>query len=529
MRVTLRPLWLIGAILALPVAPSLAQSAPPTVTLSTFEATRGSVLNFTVTGLVDAPKKITLSFGACSGPPDTTATKPEAFSARVPDKLPLGRYTVRVAFDQQPPVVVQVPGHDDQLRVVPDTRLPLKLTAVHPTVAYPRGGTYTLDVYGDGFGSIAADSLLVLDSEDLEVEGAMSALACQPPGSRTSQAVRALVLGPHHVRFEGVPQRAASRVKVQLRVGGELSPETFDVTFSRVREGTPRLWAGGVIALLIVLVAGILSRKSPGHDAIAGEPLRLGEVLLLDRATDTYSLSQFQFYWWTALAIFGYLYLTIVRSLIHGQFDFAPFPEGLPGIIFVSAGTTVLSQGITTAKGPKGAGAVQPGFADLISSGGLVVADRLQYFLWTLVAGSIFVFLVVLHDTGTLEELPKIPEQFLYLMGISAFGYLGGKVARKAGPVIDTIVPNVQRDTTGQPAQLQLTIQGRSLSKDASIQIDTQDAPLAQVTSDARATEAEASTLTVNLPTPQAQWVTGDHEVTVINDDGQRAVWKYTL
>ena len=78
-----------------------------------------------------------------------------------------------------------------------------------------------------------------------------------------------------------------------------------------------------------------------------------------------------------------------------------------------------------------------------------------------------FIFLIVIRDPGQIQDLPKIPEGFLYLMGISSFGYLGGKLARKPGPIIDEIL--------AEKSSLKLTIKGRNLSKDAMFRIDSDD------------------------------------------------------
>jgi hypothetical protein len=100
-------------------------------------------------------------------------------------------------------------------------------------------------------------------------------------------------------------------------------------------------------------------------------------MLFLDPETDTYSLSKLQFYLWTVASLFAYAYLVIGR--IHVQFASWPdVPSTPPGIIAVSAGTAVGSQLITTFQGSKGAGAESPSIADLITSGGVVAADRLQ-------------------------------------------------------------------------------------------------------------------------------------------------------
>src|SRR5206468_2574007 len=76
---------------------------------------------------------------------------------------------------------------------------------------------------------------------------------------------------------------------------------------------------------------------------------------------------------------------------------------------------------------------------DLVTSGGVVAVDRVQMLLWTLFGVGAFI-LGVWHDgTGTITELPAVPERLLYLMGLSATGYLAGKMARKAGPVMAEI------------------------------------------------------------------------------------------
>jgi hypothetical protein len=161
-------------------------------------------------------------------------------------------------------------------------------------------------------------------------------------------------------------------------------------------------------------------------------------LLLLDPETETYSLSKFQFYLWTVAGLFGYAYLFISR--VYVQFASWPdVPITLPGIILVSGGTAVASQIVTATKGAKGAGAEFPSVADFITSGGVVAADRLQMLLWTIMGVFAFFYAVLQLAPGTITDLPAVPERLLVLMGISSAGYLGGKMARKAGPVIDEL------------------------------------------------------------------------------------------
>ncbi|MBV9674192.1 MAG: hypothetical protein JO076_15380 [Verrucomicrobia bacterium] len=74
----------------------------------------------------------------------------------------------------------------------------------------------------------------------------------------------------------------------------------------------------------------------------------------------TTKLSRFQFFSWTAAAIFGYIVLTLAQTPVQGRFVFADIPQGLPGIIAIGAVTTVAAQSITSFRGAKGAGPIYP-------------------------------------------------------------------------------------------------------------------------------------------------------------------------
>jgi hypothetical protein len=170
------------------------------------------------------------------------------------------------------------------------------------------------------------------------------------------------------------------------------------------------------------------------------------------------------------------VYVLLCRTLIQWDFQFPPIPNGWPTLLGVSAATTVAAVGITANRGSMGAGPLEPSFADFISCGGMVAGDRFQFFVWTLVGFLGFLLLVLLADPSTLKELPDVPQGFLYLMGISAAGYLGGKVVRVPGPVIHQLLAYATplRDTQGkeQPVKLTIDLKGENLSTDAAIKID---------------------------------------------------------
>jgi hypothetical protein len=318
------------------------------------------------------------------------------------------------------------------------------------------------------------------------------------------------------------------KVNVRLSIDGTLS-ETRVVVISAIDS---RFWpvacaAAVSLAILALPVALVWSRRKPY--AVADRKYNVLSALFLDKETDTYSLSKFQFYAWTAAAVFGYLALTLARSFVQGAFVFAEVPPGLPGLVFISGATTATAQAVNAAKGPKGAGDLYPSLADFVSTGGLVVAERFQFFVWTIVGIAAFLFLIVFDDPATLSNLPRVPPGFLALMGISSMGYLGGKIARKPGPIIDEIV--------GTVGSLRLSITGRKLSKDASVQIDGREYGKAEADispaepDDAQGTETDFfKRLEVSISKPQAEQTTsGRHRVKVINPDAQEAEWFYVL
>ena len=222
-----------------------------------------------------------------------------------------------------------------------------------------------------------------------------------------------------------------------------------------------------------------------------------------------------------------------------------------------------MAAGINGARGPKGAGEERPSLADLITTGAVVAPERFQFLIWTILGALAFLFLVLFSDPATIRDLPKIPEGFLYLMGVSSFGYLGGRLARKSGPIIDTIVAE-------QGNSVVIDIQGRGLSKEASITIDDMEVTcelLAQDTAeppkpknnepqknaglvvlrkDETSGEQDfALVLRLRLwnenawlvqrrnleegAKPEEDWVKGEHRLCLVNADGQKAVWSFTI
>jgi hypothetical protein len=294
----------------------------------------------------------------------------------------------------------------------------------------------------------------------------------------------------------------------------------LEVTLSRVARETPR--SVGILVLLLIVALPLLSiGLSRGQS--------FWDALLLDKDSETYSLSKLQFFVWTAASLFGYVYLGLARQLVQGQIELSDLPKNLPGILLASTGTVVVAQGINVAKGSKGSGGVRASLFDLVSTGGVVSVERFQFLVWTVVGVGGFLYVLLSADPGSLRDLPSIPEGFLSLMGISSFGYLGGKLARKPGPVVD------QAGALADPAarKLELTLRGRSLSKNAVYSLDGKelkaetDYEVADVVVEADSSSGTASKLLLRFKAPQPSWLTGRHQLVLENPDGQRATIEF--
>lgn len=455
-----------------------------------------------------------------------------SFSFVVPFlNVPLGQYQVLVSFTQKDKTVGPLTAPvapDGTLHVI--SKEPVKLTSVSPAVSYPDKEHFEFKVLGDGFSPVLEDNALLIEGR-----GVVSVCSGQ---QQVDDCVNEEVLdNGHELRFWNVPlSKYQGQIKVGVRVGDKYGDKFVPVTLARVGRKWPAVIAIISVLVLASLIVWILKRREKAltEGKMKGKLL---SAIFLDPETNTYSLSKFQFYAWTAAAILGYIYLMVSKSWVQGDFTFPDIPRNLPGIIFVSAATSAVAVGITSAKGSKGAGEVNPSLADFVSTGGVVAAERLQFVVWTLIGVAAFVALTLSTEPGHINDLPSVPDNFLYLMGISSFGYLGGKLARKPGPVISKIEAETGTGT------LTLTTHGSNLSPDATFKID--DAPVpANFLSDADHPNGKptvlasednqpdfATVLKLVLVTtdPSAQkWLTDKHNFTLINPDGQKAVSDFT-
>jgi hypothetical protein len=324
---------------------------------------------------------------------------------------------------------------------------------------------------------------------------------------------------------------------------GPAETAAASLTLLRTGESTPMILAIVVFVVILVIVFVLVAiGKSQIQQKVSDKTYFLS-ALFLDVQTNTYSLSKCQFYAWTAAALVGYLYLSISKSIVQCSQIFPDIPSGLPGILLASAGTAVLSTGITSAKGDKGAGNPGPSLSDFITSGGVVAPDRLQFVVWTIVGIFTFLGIVVMSDPRSINDLPPIPTGFLELMGISSAGYLAGKLARKAGPTISNVTVSGSIGATPVPNTLTFQLTGSGLSRSALFKIDDwQIFPDTIVDASGKAALPDvvqadpsindpdyARILKFTVNKPMREWLGKKYNFSITNPDAQRAVWPFQV
>lgn len=460
----------------------------------------------------------------------------------VPADVPLGEYNLYFHYKN-------TDGTEQELLAAPAQRFRITakiaphIVSVYPSVSYLTKNAYALTVVGDNFSSEPTDHALLLNGRIIP--------ACTNAVTKNCATTSWAVPG-RALRFDNIPmsfdkEKLHGAQKIRVISGNLTSAEELSATLSTTQPGVP-LRMAYLAALVTILLIVFPAYAARWQVSWVGGSQRALRAIFLDPQTNTYSLSKFQFYAWTLAAIFGYVYLTAARSLIQGDFQLAPIPEGLPGILLVSIGTGTIAMGVSNTRS-KGAGNTRPSFADFVTTGGVVVPERVQFFVWTVLGVIAFMLLVASSDPGTITELPRIPEGFLYLMGISSAGYLGGKFARQPGPIITS--------ATARLGSLIIDIQGRNLAvnglfmlNDHQLQAEWMRAPNGHQEPEVIASEdvrgyAKQLRLTIetksesessvdlpdgsHVPVATGRAVTLTTALTIVNPDGQRATVPLTV
>lgn len=398
-----------------------------------------------------------------------------------------------------------------------------KITNIQPAISYPGDDGYSFEIIGERFAKELKHNQISVNGEHVRYEAARTKSECRHrtaetvcvAADSTSLHVRGLRLG------DGQHGLDVSRpLAVTIEVDG-LKSEPHPLLLSPCRRATPALVAAVVVALSAAILLWLARRAAARGAAHAGGrgagPHPIARFLLVDPATNSYSLSKLQLLLWSGAALFAYVYLSASQSFVQWSWGLPPVPEGLPTMLGVAVGTSATTSIIADARGNKGAGPEAPELSDYITTGGVFAPERLQFLLWTLVGTFGFVFATLAQDPATVTAIPKIPDSFLPLMGVSSLGYITGKAVRKAGPIVRSYEPAPLPPSGGATVR----IFGENLSPRAEVFIHGKKIAQTLVTSDGQGVEF-VSMLTVSLAAvPEAAG--GTPAVKVTNPDGQSA------
>jgi len=192
-------------------------------------------------------------------------------------------------------------------------------------------------------------------------------------------------------------------------------------------------WFVSLLALLFLAVC-------------AGRQTGRGNLGILIDSRGRYSLTHFQITLWTIVILSSVLGVLISQGFQTNDFQIPPQLLGLMGI---SAGSGVLATGVKGTKDAPGAPAnvaragtftlsdgttstIAPCFSQIwLEEEGdqadkVVNITKYQNFIFTLVILGFYVSMAL--KSGT---LPTLPDNLVWLIGISQAGYVGGKVPNK--------------------------------------------------------------------------------------------------
>ncbi len=414
----------------------------------------------------------------------------------------------------------------------------LTLSSVHPTTVYRSDtGSFNFDVIGDGFSPTATDDQVLIDGYNIYPTPVTDSDQC--PAAKPCISVEK---DHHTIHIYNYQPKHNRVVNVGLRVGNTTAQGTQKLVFAVVSSGVILVSTLVLTTLLFWLVTTVV-RRGLANKRLGQRRLNLLEIFIFDPETNSYSLSKLQLLLFSLTFIFGYLYVPLSQLLVQWQLTLPDVPNTIAGVLGISGGTAVASAGLSSARGSKGAGLQQPTGADLISSGGVVVPERFQFFVWTIIGCAGFAAVLVAQDPASVGKFPDIPAGVLYIMGISAAGYLGGKATRKPGPVIELIG---LQSRTSSPTLFMLTVQGKNLDSKGRFLVDEKELgfvspdnrevykikpeqKLVEPTIDAGAPDPDfAKQLVITIADPRIDLSKGDHLFRIVNRDGQFADYSFT-
>jgi hypothetical protein len=487
----------------------------------------GETLSLKLLGPVDASKQLLLRLTGPEAVQDVLLQSEQVRTrvARIlPPSMKQGTYATEIVTEQGDVLAAGTP------LTVLAPKGPV-ISRIAPRASYKAQDMFEFELAGENFSPDAADDITINDvrvkfaNRVKDEDGSKSVLDCQnklPCLIGSARLVRVIGLSAKKYPLFSLSSESQAGVRpmsVAIEVAG-IASKTERLVLSPVKRSTPAAMAFLALAGLVVVVYALARRKAQQYKP-AGKAYGTLEYLFIDPETNTYSLSRLQLILWTAASVVAYIYLGASQFLVQWNWGLPTVPEGLPTLLGLSAGTSALAIGASAIGRRKGAGPVHPQVGDFITTGGVFAPERLQFLLWTMIGVTAFVSATLIQDPATVSELPKIPDNFLPLMGVSSLGYLAGKYVRKSGPAIRQVEPSPPFAAQGQPLP-PIRIIGDQLSPQAQVLVYGSLVPASAVKPAPGEPEDEFVHELIVTPTT-IDPVKGAAPVKLINPDGQSA------
>lgn len=292
-----------------------------------------------------------------------------------------------------------------------------------PHPSYANKDVYSFELLGENLGQDADDDKVVvkINDEPIEFEKRVRNNDRRAKVEKCEDKWACLIGNRNSLqifRLSPDKQGLYRPLNVSVHVDS-MSSDPMALLLPAAQRHTPMVIAFSVLALLggvvFLMARGKAARYRPFEKRYATVA-----YLFIDPESNTLSLSRFQLIVWTAAAVVACVYVAASQSLVQWKWQLPMVPEGLAPLLGLSVATTALAIGATEGRGSKGAGPAHPGIGDFITTGGVFAPERLQFFLWTILGAAGFVGATLAQDPATVTNPPKIPENFLPLMGVSA-------------------------------------------------------------------------------------------------------------
>lgn len=399
----------------------------------------------------------------------------------------LGVHTVGIkangrSFDAPAKLTINRPGQEAP-----------QLQWITPTTVVSGYSAKMLKLYGDNFiVSPAEDNQIKLGGNLLHIVWDSCPADAPDSASGSYGGVHGRVVSPQEIDLCNLTYLERPNLDLVV-LQGDRSSQPLSINVQSHATAV-MVWASSAVLLGAILLVVALAYTA-GKYRIGNKDYRIFSVLFLDPETSTFSLSKYQFYAWSAATIFSYTYYALCQVLVQ-MHRLPDIPSNLPGIIAIGAGTTIGSQVVTSIRGPKGAGAITPSLSDFVTSGGVAAPDRIQIFVWTTLGAIAFCLATLREAPWMIKDLPDMGQGWLYMMGLSSVGYLGGKLARQPGPVLTEMSITSGSPATGGTGPANPTACGLNSANPAS---GTATAPAPQTSADLSQPIAAAKQVLMNI------------------------------